>query len=341
MYGFWLHTKIMCVAEKLVRAGEIAMQQEIMFLKPAFQERIWGGTKLNTLFDYHIPSQNTGEAWVISAHKNGSSEISNGALKGKNLMQAWEEHPELFGGGSEAREFPLLVKILDANDNLSVQVHPDDDYARNIEDEEFGKTECWYVLDCEEQAEIILGHNAKSPLEFRKMVEEGKWDSLLKRVKVKKGDFFYVPSGTIHGIGKGIVILETQQNSDLTYRVYDYDRKDANGVSRELHLDKSIEVTQYPYLKEESDRIEKIVGDLHQTRLVQSQYFTVYHWKLNGTSQQSLIPNYLLVSVINGSGEIVIGDRRYSFKKGDNFILLSAVDSYEIMGNAEFIVSHE
>ncbi|WP_075980502.1 mannose-6-phosphate isomerase, class I [Bacillus massilinigeriensis] len=317
------------------------MQQEIMFLKPFFQERLWGGTKLNTLYDYKIPNQNTGEAWVISAHKNGSSEIINGALKGKNLMQAWEEHPELFGGNPQDKEFPLLVKILDANDNLSVQVHPDDEYARNVENEEFGKTECWYVLDCEDDAEIILGHNAKSPLEFRKMVEEGKWGSLLQSVKVKKGDFFYVPSGTIHGIGKGIVILETQQNSDLTYRVYDYDRKDTNGVSRELHLDKAIDVTSYPDLREASDRIEKIMGDLHQTRLVQSQYFSVYHWKINGISRQSLLHNYLLVSVINGEGEIVIGDRSYDFKKGDNFILLASVDSYEIVGNAEFIVSHE
>ena len=142
--------------------------------------------------------------------------------------------------------FPLLTKILDANTNLSVQVHPDDAYADLHENGELGKTECWYIIDCKEDAEIIYGHNAKTKAEFTEMIENGEWSPLLRRVKIKPGDFFYVPSGTIHALGEGTVVLETQQSSDATYRLYDYDRVDQKGQLRELHIDKSIAVTTIP-----------------------------------------------------------------------------------------------
>ncbi|MFB6468388.1 mannose-6-phosphate isomerase, class I [Cytobacillus sp. Hz8] len=318
------------------------MIKEPIFLSPFFQERIWGGNKLSTLFGYDIPNQHTGEAWVISAHQHGQSKVKSGAYKGKSLRQLWEEHPELFGKKTTSgQEFPLLVKILDANDDLSIQVHPDDQYARDVEGVMYGKTECWYVLDCEEGAEIVFGHNASNPTEFKEMADRGEWNHLLNRVKVKKGDFFFVPSGTIHAIGKGIVILETQQSSDTTYRVYDYDRVDAKGVKRELHLDKAIEVTRYQDLGEPPVRIEKRVEDLNQTQLVKSQYFSVYYWNLTGAVHQPIVADYLLVSVIKGKGELVIGDQTYTFAKGDHFILPATVDRYVLKGQAEFIVSHE
>ncbi|TPB32722.1 mannose-6-phosphate isomerase, partial [Burkholderia pseudomallei] len=151
----------------------------------------------------------------------------------------WSNHKELFGN-MPGDKFPLLTKILDANDNLSVQVHPDNEYAKENENGELGKTECWYIIDCDDDAEMIFGHNAKSKEELEYMISNNKWSDLLKRVKVNKGDFFYVPSGTIHALCKGTLVLETQQNSDTTYRVYDYDRVDSNGNKRELHVDKSI-----------------------------------------------------------------------------------------------------
>src|SRR5690606_31738382 len=147
----------------------------------------------------------------------------------------------------DVREYPLLVKILDAADDLSVQVHPNDSYAREVEGVPYGKTECWYVLSAEEGAELVLGHHAKTREELVQMMDQGEWDKLLRRIKVKAGDFIYVPSGTIHAIGKGIVILETQQSSDITYRVYDYDRRDSMGNKRELHLDRAREVTLVPH----------------------------------------------------------------------------------------------
>lgn len=325
------------------------MYNQPIFLKPAFQDRIWGGKKLQTLFDYDIPSNQTGEAWAISAHKNGPSEVLNGPLKGHHLGQVWEQHPELFGKNDARGEFPLLVKILDAADNLSVQVHPDDVYAREVEGETFGKTECWYVLDAQEGAEIVFGHHAASKEAFMDMVDRGEWDDLLRRVKVQKGDFFFVPSGTIHAIGKGIVILETQQSSDITYRVYDYDRKDADGNTRDLHIQSSAEVTRYPHdageqekaVEHMSDKVEAGSRALTMTRLIQAEYFTVYHWKLEGTVETPLMKDYLLASVIEGKGEIIAGRMSFPIQKGDHFFLPHTVKDYELKGEMEIVVSHE
>ena len=202
----------------------------IIFLEPVFAERIWGGRNLEK-FNYAIPEGNIGEVWVIAAHENGSSLIKNGELKGLTLKEAYEKRPELFTK-KKYDKFPLLVKILDASDYLSVQVHPEDDYARVNENGELGKTECWYVLDAKENAELIYGHTAKTKEEFNRSIDEEKWDDLFIREKVKKGDFFYIPAGTLHAIGAGNLIYEVQQNSDTTYRVYDYDRTDKDGNKR-------------------------------------------------------------------------------------------------------------
>ncbi|MGP4105829.1 mannose-6-phosphate isomerase, class I [Virgibacillus sp. L01] len=314
------------------------MYNEPIFLKPVFQERIWGGDKLQTLFGYDIPNNKTGEAWVISAHPNGPSEIVNGPLQGKDLVEAWKEHPEIFGKTSTEEDFPLLVKILDANNDLSVQVHPDDTYARQVEGESYGKTECWYVLDCEEGAKIVFGHHAQSAEEFRRVVDSGDWDKLLRRVKVQKGDFIYVPSGTIHAIGKGIVILETQQSSDITYRVYDYDRTDAKGNKRELHIDSAIEVTNYPHKEVDSQRVEKVIDDLVSTQLIEEKYFSVYLWKLNGKVTRKL-QSFLLVSVINGNGNVTVDGRAFPIQAGDHFILPSTIEDYKVEGEMELVVS--
>lgn len=208
---------------------------EPLFLKPLFMYRIWGGTALRDKFNYEIPSENTGECWAISSHENGDCDITNGKFKGMTLSNLWSNHKELFGN-MPGDKFPLLTKILDANDNLSVQVHPDNEYSKKNENGELGKTECWYIIDCDDDAEMIFGHNAKSKEELEYMVSNNKWSDLLRRVKVNKGDFFYVPSGTIHALCKGTLVLETQQNSDTTYRVYDYDRVDSNGSKESFML---------------------------------------------------------------------------------------------------------
>ncbi|OZU88081.1 mannose-6-phosphate isomerase, class I [Virgibacillus indicus] len=317
------------------------MYNEPIFLKPVLQERIWGGEKLRTEYGYDIPSDKTGEAWVISAHPNGQSEIVNGPLAGQTLADAWEKHGELFNKSPENKEeYPLLVKILDADDDLSVQVHPDDQFAREVEGQPYGKTECWYVLQAEPGAQLVLGHHAKSREELESMMDNGEWDQLLQYKKVQAGDFVYVPSGTIHAIGKGIVILETQQSSDITYRVYDYDRKDAAGNTRELHLERAKEVTTVPHRQAESEQSEELAGDLKIKKLVEENYFTVYHWDLNGRVSRTMDHDFLQVSVTEGSVQITVGDKTFQATKGSHFILPHGLKEYEISGNGQLVVSH-
>ncbi|SDB82927.1 mannose-6-phosphate isomerase, type 1 [Pelagirhabdus alkalitolerans] len=312
-----------------------------LFLKPAFQNRIWGGTKLKRLFHYTIPTDTTGEAWVISAHPNGPSYIQNGPLAGQSLKDAWETHPELFNQQStENKAYPLLVKLLDANKDLSVQVHPDDKYAQQIEGEPYGKTECWYVVQAEEGAEIVFGHHAQSQEEFEQMAKSGQWNDLLRRIPVKAGDFVYVPSGTIHAIGEGIVILETQQSSDITYRVYDYDRTDEQGNTRELHLDSSIKVTTAPHKDPKLNQVENVIDGLTEKRLVQENYFTVYHWQLSGEATLKRDPDFVQISVIDGKGEVIVDNEKTVIQKGDHFIITADIDQYTLSGQLEMIASH-
>ena len=311
---------------------------EPLFLQSVMQEKIWGGTKLRDEFGYEIPSDKVGEYWAISAHPHGVSTIKNGRFAGMGLDQLYAEHRELFGNSSDP-VFPLLTKILDANDWLSVQVHPDNHYAMEHEGE-LGKTECWYVIAADEGAEIIYGHNAKSREELRQQIEKKEWDKLLTKVPVKAGDFFYVPSGTMHAIGSGILILETQQSSDTTYRVYDFDRKDDEGNLRELHLEKSIDVLNIG-APANSRPVTVKADDLTSTLLVASDFFAVYKWEVSGKVDIEKTAAYLLVSVLAGRGVLTVDGETYPIAKGDHFILPSDVEEWTFEGqDLEMIVSH-
>ncbi|MCU9813571.1 MULTISPECIES: mannose-6-phosphate isomerase, class I [Paraclostridium] len=312
---------------------------EPLFLKPLFMYRIWGGTALRDKFNYEIPSENTGECWAISSHENGDCEITNGKFKGITLSKLWSDHKELFGN-MPGNKFPLLTKILDANDNLSVQVHPDNEYAKKNENGELGKTECWYIIDCDDDAEMIFGHNAKSKEELEFMVSNNKWNDLLRRVKVNKGDFFYVPSGTIHALCKGTLVLETQQNSDTTYRVYDYDRVDSNGNKRELHVDKSIDVTTVPHVENKPNYSIIENANFKLTTFLSNEFFSVH--KLDVFTEYSSTQDkpFELYSVIDGNGKLVSNSNEYSLNKGDNFILPNNFGEFKIIGNLQLIISH-
>jgi mannose-6-phosphate isomerase len=310
-----------------------------LFLKPVFKERIWGGTALEKEFGYEIPNEHTGECWAISAHPNGPSVVENGPYAGMTLDGLWRDHPELFGHPQED-VFPLLTKILDANMDLSVQVHPDDAYAKVHENGELGKTECWYIIDCKEDADVIFGHNARSREELVAQIEAGNWNELLRRVKIKPGDFFFVPSGTIHALCEGTLVLETQQSSDTTYRVYDYDRRDAEGNLRELHLEKAIDVTTVPHQATASE--PKVEEREHAvvTTFVESEFFTVYKWGINGQTSFSFADKYLLLSVIEGGGTLLHNGEKYDLEKGTHIILPVGFGKFEIDGECELIVSH-
>ncbi|MGM0156457.1 mannose-6-phosphate isomerase, class I [Enterococcus sp. AZ191] len=313
------------------------MMQEPMFLKPVFQEKIWGGSRLKSVFGFDIPNDKIGEDWAISAHPHGVSVVENGEFKGQKLDDLWKEHKELFGHPTEP-VFPLLIKILDAEDELSVQVHPDDAYGMKHEGE-LGKTECWYIIDAEPGAEIIYGHHAKTREELAEMIKKGRWDDLLKKVPVKKGDFFYVPSGTIHAIGKGIMILETQQSSDTTYRVYDYDRKDASGQKRELHIQQSIDVTTVPAKTPELQIKEVRKGQSSIVTYLETDFFNVYEWDIKGITSFKKQAPYTLATVIDGAGELIVDNQTYLLEKGTSFILPNEINEWIVQGELTIIAS--
>lgn len=311
-----------------------------IFFEPVFKQRIWGGRKLETDFPFALPEGPIGECWGISAHPEGESMVKDGEFAGKKLSQLWSDHPELFGTQTEGW-FPLLIKILDAQADLSVQVHPDDTKAQEIENQPFGKTECWYVVDCEPGAEIILGHHAQTRHELEKMIAEGKWDQLLKRKSVHPGDFIYVPSGTIHAIKEGIVILETQQTSDITYRVYDYDRTDDTGAKRELHLEKSIMVTTVPDQPIDLQPTVIEQAGLRRKKWDMAPFFGVEEWTIDGETQE-VVPghSYSLCSVLDGEGKIEFGKESISFCKGDFILLPHDMSTFQLKGSAKWIVSY-
>jgi len=312
------------------------MKNQLLFLQPNFQHRIWGGRALEERFGYKIPAGNIGECWGISAHPNGESIIKNGKYAGKKLSELWRDAPDIFGK-QHSEVFPLLVKILDANADLSVQVHPDDDYAKKHENGELGKTECWYVIDCDEGAQIIFGHHATSKEEAAEMIEKGQWEQFLRRQPVKKGDFFYVASGTIHALCKGTIVLEVQQSSDATYRLYDYNRLDDEGELRELHVEKSLDVMMIPHVDVDPNPVTVIDNEaLFIKELIANEFFTVSKYEVNGVGVSRFKkPTYALISIIHGEG-LICG---HQVRKGDYLIVPVGVSEIHLDGKFEMIVT--
>lgn len=266
-------------------------------LKPALKDYLWGGTRLKTEYKMESDLEKVAEAWVLSTHKDGPSVVLNGELCGKTLTEA----VEIFGAdclgenGKKFSYFPILIKLIDARDDLSVQVHPNDEYALKVEGE-YGKTEMWYIVDCEEGAALYYGFKEEiSKEEFRKKIADNTITDVLNRVPVKKGDVFFIPSGTIHAIGRGILIAEIQQNSNTTYRVCDYGRLGADGKPRPLHIDKAVEVTNLTPPPESKD--------LSAGTLAECEYFKV---RLFSTDKQKEIEvdNASFVSLLCLEGEV-------------------------------------
>lgn len=306
----------------------------IIFLEPEFKHTIWGGKKLREDFGYDLTGDDIGECWGIAAHPNGDDVIKNGAFEGMRLSEVWEKHPEVFGNPEKGR-FPLLTKIIDAQDDLSIQVHPDDIYAGANENGSFGKTECWYVLDCPENATLIIGHNAGSKEEMKEMIEKEEWSCFLREVPVKKGDFIQINPGTLHAIKGGFVILETQQNSDVTYRVYDYDRL-SDGKKRPLHIKQSMDVTTVP-AQSVDDTITSTDGlAVNELNLLYScKYYDVFKLTVDGKADFEQKYPFLLMSVVEGSGTV----NGTGVKKGDHFILPCGYGKVEMEGSMTYIAS--
>ncbi|OUP09477.1 type I phosphomannose isomerase catalytic subunit [Collinsella sp. An2] len=312
--------------------------ESIITLEPVFKEKIWGGRKLETEFGYQIPDGPVGECWAISAHPNGDCTITSGEYAGKTLSWLWDVHRELFGNEGGDR-FPLLIKIIDAKDDLSIQVHPDDAYAAEHENGSLGKRECWYVLSAEEGGSIIVGQRAHSREEFAQMVEEGRWSDLLNELPIKTGDFFQIDPGTVHAIKGGTVILESQQSSDVTYRVYDYDRKQDDGTLRPLHMQQALDVIDFEQVPPTSGAID--LGDAPVAQLESNSCYTVELVRVgeDGCPSALTMPTpypFTCVSVVEGEGTCC----GMPVKKGSHLLALSACDELAFEGAMTVVTSH-
>ena len=304
-------------------------------LLPAFKDYLWRGTRLKTEFNKKSELEKVAESWELSTHKDGESIVASGEYKGKKLSEYIAENPyDVLGERARAFDFfPVLIKFIDAKDNLSVQVHPDDEYARKYNGE-YGKTEMWYVLECDEGAQLYYGFKEKiSKEEFRKRIENNTLTEVLNSVKVKKGDVYFIEAGTVHAFGKGIVICEIQQNSNTTFRVYDYNRKDANGNTRQLHIEQAIEVAKTePAKPYKSDR---------ENVLASCKYFTVEKADVDGTKSFEISDNcFKSVIAVEGSGILKLNGFETTFGKGDSIFIPAQNGGFTVDGCCELIITY-
>lgn len=303
----------------------------ILFFKNIFKERIWGSHYFKEVLGYDIDDNLYGEMWSASAHPEGDNIIINGPFKGLTLSQLYKEHRELFGTTSD--EFPLMVKLIHTNADLSVQVHPDDDYARKVE-HQFGKTECWYFLN-DPKNPIVLGHNAESKEEIKQAIEQGTLENLLKKVVVKKNDFVLINAKTIHALTEGLLVVEIQQSSDVTYRLYDYNRKDKNGKYRELHIDKALDVINVPDKEEHKVyNYDKMNG---VTNILNCSKFKCDIVEVSGENSIKLDnKTFNIITVTEGTIKI----DNHLLGVGESAIALKDEDKLVLVGNGRVIISH-
>lgn len=298
-----------------------------------YYDKVWGGRDLEG-FRNNLPKGDIGESWDIACHQNGTGIVSNGRFKGLSFNELIENYKEdIFGKGISNDEFPLLVKLINSNENLSVQVHPNDEYARRVENS-FGKTEAWYVVDAKEGAELIVGTNGCTKEEFEEAINTGKVEECLNRIKVKKGDAFLINSGLVHAICSGLVIAEIQQNSDITYRVYDYERP------REIHVEKSLEVIDFDLKAERLvENFKEFLGYKY-TNLCKSEYFTIDKYIINSkVNMTNYVDTFSIITCVDGNGLINHKNGTEIINKGDSILIPAKLYNYEIKGDLEILIS--
>lgn len=314
----------------------------LLKLRPALKDYLWGGTRLKTDFGFQTDLDIVAEGWMLSCHKDGENIIENGKYEGKTLSDVIAaEGKKILGTNAQKFDrFPILIKLIDAKKDLSVQVHPDNDYALRVEGE-YGKTECWYILDCDEGAELIYGFKQEiSKEEFKQRIADNTFLEVVNKVPVHKGDLFFIDAGTLHAIGGGILLAEIQQNSNTTYRVYDYGRLGADGKPRPLHTEKAVDVTNcVPPTHDITPEGEKIVYDGNTKQLLtKCDLFTVSSVEVScaysGTADSS---SFVSVLCTAGSGEIACGAETFSIQKGDSFFLAANSGDYTVTGNVTLV----
>lgn len=309
----------------------------ILKLRPSCKGYLWGGSRLKEEYGIEYDGDLLAEAWELSCHPDGPSYIVNGIYAGKTLQQYIDsEGKEVLGTNCRRfRDFPILIKFIDAKDNLSIQVHPDNRYALKNEGQ-YGKTEMWYVMDAGENAFLYYGFKREiSKEEFAQRIQEDTLLEVLNAVPVQKGDVFFIESGTIHAIGKDILIAEIQQNSNVTYRVYDYGRVGKDGKKRDLHIEKALDVT---------NRTPVIQDKGSYPHVADCDYFTVDKLNLDGKVMKKMEGNvseksFVSILILEGKGTVTDTGETLEFKKGDSFFLPAGSGNYVVEGYCEALIT--
>lgn len=314
-----------------------------LFLSPSGKDYIWGGRRLNTEFNKGIDMSPLAETWECSTHPDGPSYVVGGGFDGGTLSEVLNCHPDLLGTKYDGiSELPILVKFIDAEKDLSVQVHPTDEFAKEFENGQLGKTEMWYVLDASDDASLVYGFSKDVDEEtVRDAIEKGSLMEFLQKVPVKKGDYFFIEAGTVHAIGSGCLIAEIQENSNLTYRLYDYNRTGKDGKKRELHVDKALRVANLKASVLPNDAYNKasveIVDDIH---LCGCKYFDVSIMTVDGgwsKSYQTEETAFGVLLCIGGRGMIQYGAETIAYKKGDCIFVPANSVECVIIGEGQFL----
>lgn len=319
--------------------------REIIKLNPIFKDYLWGGTRLITEFDKNCDYDVAAESWELSAHKAGNSIVANGKNKGMKFGEYIRQaDKEIIGWKCVAFEhFPMLIKFIDAKKPLSVQVHPDDDFAMAVESE-YGKNEMWYIMDCEPNSFVYCGFNRDVTLEeIREHIKNNTITDILNKIPVKKGDSICISAGTVHAIGAGILICEIQQSSNSTYRLYDYGRKDKNGNLRELHIEKALQVINtnkyIPFKSEEKENISFI--DYDKKTICSCKYFQATAYDVRGSADFFVDrSSFNALVFLDGVGVVSDGNVEIEFKKGDTFFLPAGIGNICVRGKCKFIVAN-
>jgi len=307
--------------------------------QPILKDRIWGGTKLKTYLNKPITSKITGESWEISTVKNDVSVIANGFFKGKSLNELINDFPQAVLGTKVyqqfGKQFPLLFKYLDAREDLSIQVHPNDELAKKRHNS-FGKTEMWYVMQADRNARLIVGFKeSSSKEEYLYHLQNNSLLTVLDSKKVQKGDVFFLNTGTVHAIGAGTVIAEIQQTSDITYRLYDFDRKDANGSARELHIDLALDAINYNRVEAERLYSEEV----NSSNLIATcPYFTTNLIPLDGNlNMKTNLETFKVYMCVEGDFELTMGEETFVYTTGDSVLIPAQMDSFALAGRARIL----
>lgn len=305
-------------------------------LRPSYKDYLWGGKKLVSDFNKEYNGDILAESWELSCHPEGPSYIANGEYEGETLKEyILMEGKKILGKHARKfKNFPVLVKLIDAAQDLSIQVHPNDAFAMENE-KQYGKMEMWYIIDCDKDASLYYGFSKaidKEELEMR--IKDNTLPEVLNKVYVKKGDVLFIDPGTIHAIGKGCVIAEIQQSSNVTYRVYDYGRKDKNGKERDLHIEKALQVTK---------RVPILHPKSFEPHIAECEYFTVDKLFLDGRIMKSMSgtidqTTFVSVLVLEGVGTIHSAGEKLGIQKGDSIFLTADTGNYEIEGKCEMLL---